>query len=516
MGHIFSDIFNFILHNFIVNNFIFVVTCTIFAVYLILAAVSAVALRSYLRKNSYVDYTSILLAPLTPSISVIAPAYNEERTIVENIRALLSLYYNNYEVIIVNDGSNDKTFQRMVEAYGLERVDYFFDYRIPCERIRGIYKSKNTAFRKLTVIDKVNGGKADALNAGINISRKTLVCCIDVDSIMEPDALLKMVKPFMEETDKKVIAAGGVIRIANSCIIEDGQIKEIKLPDKFLPRVQVLEYTRAFLLARMAWGKLNGLLLISGALGMFDKETVIKCGGYSTKTVGEDMEIVVRIRRYMADNKLPYKVEYIPDPLVWTEVPETVKVLGRQRNRWTRGTVETLITHCRLFMNTNYGSFGVLGYTYWFFFEWLAPILEFLGYCYFVFLIIFRAVNWPFFLLLLTFVYTFAVMLSTWAILFEEKTFHKYKTRREVLRLLGTALLEPILYHPLTVLWAIHGNFDYVRGVRKNWGQMDREGFGKDKKKKKKIRIREAETVHQIKAEQQKLTAGKKIPLLNS
>ncbi len=496
MNHILSDIFFFI-----VNNIIFLLTCFIFTVYVILSVISAVALRSYLRKNSYVDYNSIILAPLTPSVSVIAPAHNEERTIVENIRALLSLYYNNFEVIIVNDGSSDETFNRMVKAYDLERVSYFFDYRIPCERIRGVYKSRNRSFKKLTVIDKVNGGKADALNAGINISKKDLICCIDVDSIMEPDALLKMVKPFMEETDKKVIGAGGVIRIANSCVIEDGQIKEIRLPSNFLPRVQVLEYTRAFLLARMAWGKLNGLLLISGALGMFDKEVVIECGGYSTKTVGEDMELVVRMRRYMAEQKRPYQVVYIPDPLVWTEVPSSGKVLGRQRNRWTRGTLETLISHRKLFLNPKYGMFGMLGYTYWFFFEWLAPILEFMGYLYFIFLVIIGAVNWPFFLLLLAFVYTFAVLLSTWAVLFEEKTFHKYKTRKDVLYLMATALLEPLFYHPRTVWWAIRGNFDYLRGVR-SWGNMEREGFGKDKKKKNK-KVRKAESVQQIRAEQQ-------------
>ncbi|MDR1673087.1 MAG: glycosyltransferase family 2 protein [Bacteroidales bacterium] len=470
---------------FTVNHVIFILTCLLFAVYLTLSFISAAALRKYLRKNSYVDYHSIILAPLTPSVSVIAPAYNEERSIVENIRALMSLYYNNFEVIVVNDGSTDGTFNRMMEAYELERVSYFFDYRIPCERIRGVYKSHNRSFKKLTVIDKVNGGKADALNAGINISKKDLICSIDVDSIMEPDALLKMVKPFMEETGKEVIGAGGVIRIANSCVIEDGQIKEIRLPNEFLPRVQVLEYTRAFLLARMAWGKLNGLLLISGALGMFDKEVVIQCGGYSTKTVGEDMELVVRMRRYMAEHKRPYQVVYIPDPLVWTEVPATRKILARQRNRWTRGTLETLRTHKKLFFNYKYGIFGMLGYTYWFFFEWLAPILEFLGYLYFAYLIIVQAVNWSFFLLLLAFVYFFAVFLSTWAVLFEEKTFHKYKNRKDVFRLIGTAFFEPLLYHPLTVWWAMRGNIDYLRGVR-SWGHMEREGFGKDKKTKPK------------------------------
>jgi len=461
---------------YIVNNFVFGLTVIIFTTYLILGIVSAIALRTYLRKNSFIDYNNIILAPLTPSISIIAPAFNEEKSIVDNIRALLALYYNNFEVTVVNDGSTDNTFKIVIEAFDMERVNYFFDYRIPCERIRGVYKSRNRSFKKLTFIDKVNGGKADALNAGINISKNQLICSIDVDSIMEPDALLKLVKPFMEETHKKVIGTGGVIRIANSCQIENGQIKKIHLPEKFLPRAQVLEYTRAFLMARMAWGKLNGLLLISGALGMFDKETVIKCGGYSTSTVGEDMELVVRMRRYMAEQKKKYQIIYIPDPLVWTEVPSTYKVLGRQRNRWTRGTMETLFRHKVLFMNPKYGIFGMLGYTYWLIFEWMAPIVEFLGLIYFILLLIFGHPNLYFFLLLFVFVYTFAVALSTWALLFEEMTFHKYEKRREVLKLFLMALIEPIFYHPLSVYWAIRGNIDYMRGVR-TWGNMEREGF---------------------------------------
>jgi poly-beta-1,6-N-acetyl-D-glucosamine synthase len=475
------DVFIEILQ-FLVNHFIFLLTIVLFVSYVTLALVSAIALRRYLRKNSYVDYNSIILAPITPSISVIAPAHNEEKTIVDNIRALLSLYYNNFEVIVVNDGSKDNTFQKISEAYDLERVNYFFDYHIPCERIRGVYKSKNRSFKRLTVIDKVNGGKSDALNAGINISKNKLICCIDVDSIMEPDALLKLVKPFMEQTDKLMIATGGVIRIANSCEIEGGVIAKIKVPDKFLPRVQVLEYTRAFLMARMAWGKMNGLLIISGALGMFDKETVIKCGGYSTSTVGEDMELVVRMRRYMTENKIKYEIGYIPDPLVWTEVPSTLNVLGRQRNRWTRGTIETLHKHRVMCLNPKYGILGVLSYPFWLLFEWLAPVVEFIGLVYFALLAVFGDPNWSFFLLLLAFVYTFAISMSTWAVLFEEMTFHKYKSKMDVMYLIITGLLEPIFYHPLTVFWSIRGNIDYLRGVR-SWGKMDREGF-KHKKKK--------------------------------
>jgi len=464
---------------FFVLNAVFIITAMIFTAYLILTIFSAISLRKYLRKNSYVDYNSIVASPLAPSLSVIAPAFNESETIIDNIRTLLSLYYNNFEVVVVNDGSKDDSLEKMINAYELEKVNYYFDYRLPCKRIRGVYKSQNRSFKKLTVIDKANGGKADALNAGLNVCRNELVVSIDADSIMEPDALLKLVKPFMEAKEKRVIGAGGVIRIANSCEISDGHIQKVNLPKKFLPRAQVMEYTRAFLMGRMAWSELDGLLLISGALGMFDREIVIKAGGYHTNTVGEDMELVVRIRRYMTDNDLDYDVVYIPDPLCWTEVPSTVKVLARQRSRWTRGTLETLITHRKLFFNRKYGKLGMLGYPYWLVFEYLAPIIEFLGILWFIFLVITGDLNWPFFLLLFGFVYFFAVSLSIWSVLFEEMTFHKYERRRDVLRLMGTAFLEPLFYHPLVMLMSIKGNIDKLLN-RNKWGKMERKGFGKN------------------------------------
>ena len=463
---------------FFVLNGVFIITVMIFSTYLILTIFSAISLRNYLRKNSYVDYNSIVSSPLAPTLSVIAPAYNESPTIIDNIRTLLSLYYNNYEVVVVNDGSTDDSLEKMIAHYELEKVNYFFDYRLPCKRIRGVYKSQNRSFKKLTVIDKANGGKADSLNAGLNVIRNDLVVSIDADSIMEPDALLKLVKPFMEAKDKRVIGAGGVIRIANSCEISGGHIDKINLPKQFLPRAQVMEYTRAFLMGRMAWSELDGLLLISGALGMFDREILIQAGGYSTGTVGEDMEMVVRIRRYMVDNNLNYDVVYIPDPLCWTEVPTTVKVLARQRSRWTRGTMETLWTHRKLLFNRKYGKLGMLGYPYWLMFEYLAPIIEFLGILWFFFLMISGKLNWPFFLLLTGFVYFFAVSLSIWSVLFEEITFHKYEKRRDVLRLIGTAFLEPIFYHPMVMLMSIKGNIDKLL-KRNSWGKMERKGFTK-------------------------------------
>jgi len=282
-------------------NLIFILTLVIFTSYLLLGLFSAAALRKYLRKNSYINYNSLVLSPLVPRISIIAPAYNESKSIIDNVRTLLSLYYNNFEVIIVNDGSTDDTFQKIVQAFELVKVNYYFDYRIPCERIKGVYKSDNPSYNRLTVIDKNNGGKADSLNAGINISRNSLIVTIDADSIIESDSILKLIKPFLEEKEHKVIGTGGVIRIVNSCDIERGHIREIRLPEQILPRLQVLEYTRAFLLGRMAWSHLDGLMLISGAMGMFDRETVIMSGGYSIKTVGEDMELVLRMRRFKAE-----------------------------------------------------------------------------------------------------------------------------------------------------------------------------------------------------------------------
>ncbi len=460
----------------IVNNTLFLVTVVIFSTYMILMVYSAIALKKYLRKNSYVNYNSIIASPLVPSISVIVPGYNESVSIVDNIRTLLSLYYNDFEIVVVNDGSTDDTMEKIIEAYELEKVNYYFDYRLPCERVRAVYKSRNRSYKKLMVVDKRNGGKADALNAGLNVVKNELVVCIDADTIIEQDALMKLAKPFLEAKDKKLIGAGGVIRIANSCEISGGKITKIRVPRKWLPRAQVMEYTRAFLMGRIAWSELDGLLLISGALGMFNREIMIAAGGYSTKTVGEDMELVVRIRRYMADQDIPYQVAYIPDPLCWTEVPSTIKTLARQRSRWTRGTIETLYTHRKLFLNRKYGKLGILGYPYWLLFEWFAPILEFIGILIFGFLAISGRLNLDFFLLLLGFVYFFSVSLSIWSVFFEEITFHKYEKRRDVLKLVLTAFLEPLLYHPLVLLMNIKGNIDKLLN-KSSWGIQEREGF---------------------------------------
>jgi len=450
--------------------------------YLFVGIFAILEMRQYMRLRSFTDYSLLASSPYVPGISILAPAYNEAASIVENVRSLLSIHYRNLELIVINDGSKDDSLQRLIGHYQLVRTDHFTEAAIPAKPIRGIYRSRNPVFHKLIVVDKENGGKADALNVGINVSSKPYIVCIDVDCIIEQDALLKMARPFLDSGDERVIASGGVVRIANGCEIRNGRLVKVHLPESFLPRAQTLEYFRAFLLGRMAWSRLNALLLISGAFGAFDKEIVVACGGYNHATVGEDMELVVRMRRYMEERRLPYKVTYIPDPLCWTEAPASYKILGRQRNRWTRGTIETLSMHRKMCFNPRYGRLGLLSFPYWLFFELFAPIVEFLGLAASVVIYLFGGLNLVSFLTLLGFILSFGILFSVLAILMEVLTFNQYKDSRDILRLVLTALLEPFLFHPFIVWSAIRGNIDLLR-KKKGWGEMSRQGFTANKAK---------------------------------
>jgi len=449
--------------------------------YLLIVVYSIAEIKLYIRKSSFTDYNLLASSVYAPSVSLLAPAYNEAANIIENVRSLLAVHYNNIELIVINDGSKDDSLQKLIEAYQLVKVPFLVNEKIKTKPIRGIYKSRNSLYHKLIVVDKVNGGKADALNTGINVASNKYLVCIDVDCILEQDAMLKLIKPFLEETNKQVIATGGVIRIANSCEVVNGKLVKVHLPKQLLPRMQTLEYIRAFLLGRMAWSRMNGLLIISGAFGAFDREIAIKAGGYNHATVGEDMELIVRMRRYMHENKIPYKVSFIPDPLCWTEAPASYKILGRQRNRWTRGTIETLQIHKKMFFNRRFGILGILSYPYWVFYELLAPLIEFSG---FVGLTIFAMagyISWPFFLLLLAFILSFGFLYSVFAILIEVLTFNQYKRRTDIFKLILIAFAEPLFFHPFVVWSAVRGNLDFIR-KKKSWGEMTRQGFNSKKK----------------------------------
>lgn len=454
---------------------------TLVAFYILIAIFSTLETRQYVFKSSFTDYGTLATADHAPSISILAPAYNESATIIENVKSLLSTHYNNFEVIIINDGSKDDTLQKLIPVYDLQPVHYPFHPHIQTKNVKAVYKSTNPVYKRLVVVDKENGGKADALNVGINIASSQYIVCIDVDCILEQDAMLKLIRPFLESEGERVIATGGVVRIANSCEIRDGKIVRVHLPKEFLPRMQTLEYIRAFLLGRMAWSRIDGLMLISGAFGAFDKEIAILAGGYDHNTVGEDMELVVRMRRYMEEKKLAYKVAYIPDPLCWTEAPSTFKILGRQRNRWTRGTIETLKLHKRMFFNKNYGVLGMLSYPYWFFFEFLAPLVEFTGLVGFLLFALLGLIDWQFFLGLFMFVYSFSVLYSLFAILMEVLTYNQYKKRSEIFKLLLAAAIEPFVFHPFIVWSAVRGNIDLLR-KKKSWGEMTRQGFANGNK----------------------------------
>jgi len=449
--------------------------------YLVIGVVSAREILRYQREDSLSNLNHLLASPLAPSISIIAPAYNESMTIVDNIRSLLSLHYDNLTVIVVNDGSKDDTLAKAIASYDLELMDFFYDEQVSTKKVRGVYRSKNSAFRKLIFVDKENGGKADAINVGINVADSTYFACIDVDCIIEQDAFLKMAKPVMQGGEERIVAVGGIVWLTNDSEITNGKLIQVKTPKTAVPKFQVLEYFRAFLLGRTAWSKFNGLLLISGAFGLFDRDLVIEVGGYNHNTVGEDMELVMRMHARMRETGEPYKIEYIPDPLCWTEAPADYNILSRQRNRWTRGTIECLTIHKKMLFNRKFGVLGMVSYPYWLLAEWAAPFVEAGGLIFFFWAAFMGMVNWPFFFALLVLVYVFALTISFFAILVQELTCGLYTTYSDILQLMKTAIIEPFVYHPRTVSWSLRGNYDFFTGANKGWGEMTRAGFSQPK-----------------------------------
>ncbi len=444
--------------------------------YLVLVIVALFELKRYFNRNGFVNYDVILSSPMAPGISVVAPAYNESATIIENVKSLLSLRYRKFEVIIVNDGSKDDTLEKLIREFNLTKVPQNKTGLVTSE-IKAVYKSKLSSLSRLKVVDKVNGGKADALNAGINQARYEYVCNIDVDSILDKNALLKLVKPFLD--DDTVVASGGVIRIANGCTINDGVLEKVSFPTTLYARFQVLEYLRAFLIGRMAWSSINGLLLISGALGLFKKDIIVGCGGYNVNTVGEDMELVVRMQRYLIERKKKFKVVYLPNPLCWTEAPEDSLTLKKQRTRWTRGTIETLLIHRKLFFNKKYGVLGLLSIPLWTMYEWLSPIIEILGLVGLIIGFILGTGDWHFYALLCLTAYLYAIMLSMLVLLAEEITYRQYTSRKNLFLAILIAMLEPVILYPQKLVWAIQGNIQKINGC-KTWGEMSRVGFSKN------------------------------------
>jgi cellulose synthase/poly-beta-1,6-N-acetylglucosamine synthase-like glycosyltransferase len=469
----------------IYTNFIGIFSLTYIIFYCILAGLSYSAIKRSLNTKHFIPTNVIIKSNYIPGVSIVAPAFNEGANVVYNVKSLLSLTYPKFEIVLVNDGSTDDTLQKLINEFELVKVDFYYEEKIKSATVRGHYKSTNPLYSKLLVVDKENAkSKADASNAGINSTKYPLFICTDVDCILKNNTIIKLVKPFIE-TKKRVIATGAGIRISNSCEVKDGFLVKIHFPKGWYPRFQELEYVRAFLFGRMAWSQINGLLLVSGGLGMFDKEIAIASGGYWHKSLGEDMELITRMRKYMYNNKLPFSIQYIPESLCWTEVPSTREVLIRQRVRWARGLIQTLYLHKDVFFNPKYGRTGFLIFPYFLFFEFLIPILEVIGVI--VLIISFFVLNMDYtnFLYLSLTVYLFYIIITFISILLDDIIYKNYANAKEIVTLVLMAIIEPFCYHPVNVYASIKGYYHFFRQKEQVWGNMQRQGFSNPTENKK-------------------------------
>ena len=449
------------------------------AFYFLFMVLSLSGILHYRNITTFVSFKEVFRLPLVKPITIISPAFNEEKTIVESVRSLLSLEYPLYEVIVVNDGSTDQTLDKLIRSFKLEKTRRVFRKVIETKAIRGIYTSP--FHPKLVVVDKVNGKKADALNAGLNISRYPLFCAVDGDSLLEKDALLKIVRPFLEDPEKTV-AAGGVIRLSNGCTVKGGQVTSVEMPRNSLARFQIIEYLRAFLGGRIGLSMLKSILIISGAFGLFRKDTALRCGGYRPMTIGEDMDLVVRMRRHLHEMKTPYQIRFIPDPICWTEAPETLRSLISQRNRWHRGLIEALAYSSKMFLNPRYGVTGIFAMPFYTVFEMLGPLIELSGYVIFIFSLFFGLVNYPFAVLFFLLAVIMGTFLSLMALLLEEYSNRRYPRLRDILIVSLYSLLENVLYRQFLALVRVKAFFDYLAG-KKEWGIMEKRGFAEGRLK---------------------------------
>lgn len=459
------------------NYYLVFYSFTINIIYLMLLVLSFLGVREQanfwkLKKRSFLFKKNIL-----PSISIIAPAYGEQETIIESVNSLLNLQYPDYELIVVNDGSPDNTLTTLIDYFELEKVDKVIDIKLNTQPIQGIYVNKNIA--KLIVVDKANGGKADALNVGINVAQKQFFCGIDSDSLLESDALIKLVSQALDET-KESVAFGGNIFPINGCKVHKGKLENLKIGKHYLARLQTIEYLRAFMAGRIGWAYINSLLIISGAFGLFSKKRILEIGGYLTgsgryrkDTVGEDMELVVRISRHMNELKKPFAVHYAFNANCWTEVPEDFKILRNQRDRWQRGLIDILNFHKPIIFNKKYGNMGKIGFPYFLIFETIGPLVEMKGYLMIILAIIFGIMNPPLALMLFSASIVMGILISVASLLIAEQETY-YFSFKDLSILILYALLENFGPRQIASYWRVKGFFSSLKKP-KGWGKMVRK-----------------------------------------
>jgi cellulose synthase/poly-beta-1,6-N-acetylglucosamine synthase-like glycosyltransferase len=412
--------------------------------------------------------------PLSPPITIIAPAHNEEGSIRVAVRNLLQLDYPQLEVIVVNDGSSDRTLEEMREEFKLRLVRAVYVPQVKSAPLRGLYRSDVDA--RLLVIDKEPGGsKADAVNSGLNAATSPYVCVVDADSILENDALLRIMVPILDDP-KRVVAVGGIIRVLNGSEIREGRLQRVRLPRKSIEVIQVIEYLRAFLIGREAWGQGNMLMIISGAFGVFRTDLVRAVGGYRASAIGEDFDLVARMHRHLRQKRADYQMKFVPDPMCWTEAPSDLKSLGRQRARWQKGLLDVLWTTRDMLFAPRYGRIGFLALPYLWVFELLAPVIEIAGIATIILAACTGALSQSFFLQFLLFGYAFATMISIGSVLQEEVTYKRYNDWQDVARLLSYCFLEHFPYRQLHMVWRLQGLWQYFRGDN-TWRPLTRKGL---------------------------------------
>ncbi len=412
-------------------------------------------------------------SPLTPPVSILVPAHNEELTIAESVRSLLRLDYPELEIIVINDGSSDGTLAALRREFSLVPASLAWRPQLPCAAVRGLYLSLDEP--RLLVVDKENAGKADALNAGPNLARSPYFCAVDADVVLEPDALLRVMAPVLNSRSL-VLATGGIVRVANGCRIERGQIREVHMPSRAVEALQVVEYLRGFLFGREGWSALNALLIISGAFGVFSRAVALEIGGYRRDTVGEDMDLVVRMHARLRETARPYRILFVPDPVCWTEAPADLAVLARQRRRWQKGLCDVLWRNRRMMLNPRYGRIGLVSFPYQLFVELLGPAIELGGILLIAASAALGMLGAPALFYLLLVGYLAGTCISVAAVLLEELTYRRYSSLRELARLLAYAFLDFFPYRQFLLICRLWGMLDYLRRPRE-WGAQRRAGF---------------------------------------
>jgi cellulose synthase/poly-beta-1,6-N-acetylglucosamine synthase-like glycosyltransferase len=412
--------------------------------------------------------------PMTPPVTIIAPAHNEEASIRVAVRNLLELDYPQLEVIVVDDGSEDRTFEEMREEFLLRPVRSVYVPVAKSAPVRGLYRSMVDP--RLVVIGKDAGGsKADAVNAGLNAATSPYVCVVDSDSVLERDALLRIMLPILDDSER-VVAVGGIIRVLNGSEIEGGHLQRVRLPRKSIEVIQVVEYLRAFLIGREAWAQGNMLTIISGAFGLFRTDLVREVGGYRSRAIGEDFDLVARLHRHLLEKGSDYEIRFVADPMCWTEVPSDLKSLGRQRARWQKGLLDVLWPNRDMLFRPRYGRIGCFALPYLWIFELFAPVIEIVGIVTIILAACLGALSKEFFLQFMLFGYAFATMISIGSVLQEEITYKRYNDWQDVARLVSYCFFEHFPYRQMHMIWRLQGLWQYLRGDHV-WKPMRRKGL---------------------------------------